>query len=617
MTPTYGEEEPRRPTSATPGNPSSLPVMIAPKDGADTIGDTVRSAASQCDVSVVSNGSTDDPAELERRGSAPTFDWEEDIGEPNATYKAGQVTGRANGHGGQVASGTRREPARGARPSRHVRRARGARLGSWFPLVPRTLMLADVVAVVAAFQVTRFVVGLGGRSYTLSSLRHMMLLVGGWIVLAGLYGLYSRDQIRAGQTTPDDAVGLFHAVIIDVLLVFLLAPVLADGQLPALHGLVLGANLFVAVYAGRLITRAWCRRRTGFGQRTVVLGSDDVGQEVARRLTRRPGLGVHLVGFVDPSTRPPPPVLAGVPVLGSLADLPRVVRDHAVERVIVAFSRDSHVGLLDALDELADLNIRVDVVPRLFEVVDPGTVVHHLEGMPLMALPWGRPARAALLIKRTLDVVFSALLLLLLAAPLVGIAILIKLDSPGPVLFRSERIGRDRRTIRVLKFRTMRHPPDEEDFLAWLVADPIRHEEFLRTHKLASDPRVTRLGSILRRFSLDELPQLTNILRGELSIVGPRPVTLDEWRLLWSEPDPPVRIFPGTDGLQHRVSGYWDVPDLRPGLTGYWQITGRSDLGYEERVQLDRAYGRGWSLRLDLAILAKTVGVVTSRRGAK
>jgi exopolysaccharide biosynthesis polyprenyl glycosylphosphotransferase len=522
-------------------------------------------------------------------------------------------TGRSNGRGSQVASGPRREPASGASPLTRVRGARGSRS----QLVRRTLVLADVVAVVAAFQVTRIVVGSSGRGYAVSSPRHVMLVVACWVVLAGFYGLYSRDDIHAGHTTPDDAGGLFHTAAIDVLVLFLLAPVFADGRLPALHGLVLWALLFVAVYAARLFARAWCRCRAGFTQRTIVLGSGDVGQEVARTLIRHPRLGVHLVGFVDPSPRPRAPALAGVPVLGSLEDLPRLVRDHAVERVIVAFSRDSHVGLLDALDELAGLDIRVDVVPRLFEVVDPGTTVDRLEGIPLMVLPARGPSRTSLVFKRLFDVVFSALALLVLAPLLVSIAVLIKLDSPGPVLFRSERIGRGRRTIRVLKLRTMRHPSNEDDFLAWIVADPVRHEEFVRTHKLADDPRVTRIGRLLRRFSLDELPQFIDVLRGDLSIVGPRPVTLEEWRLLWSEPDPPVRLVPGADGLHHRVSGYWDVRDLRPGLTGYWQITGRSDLGYEERVKLDRSYDRGWSLRLDWAILAQTIRVVTSGRGAK
>ena len=181
-----------------------------------------------------------------------------------------------------------------------------------------------------------------------------------------------------------------------------------------------------------------------------------------------------------------------------------------------------------------------------------------------------------------------------------------RLDSSGPALFRSERIGAGGQRIRVMKFRTMRERADDE--LHALLEDDQARAEFQRTHKLRNDPRVTRTGSWLRSTSLDELPQLYDVLRGRLSLVGPRPITIAEYEQF-------VRGREG-NGSWTGVSGYWDIPGLRPGLTGLWQINGRSAIAYGERVRLDKIYLSNWSFRLDLLILAKTVRALAVRAGA-
>jgi lipopolysaccharide/colanic/teichoic acid biosynthesis glycosyltransferase len=219
-----------------------------------------------------------------------------------------------------------------------------------------------------------------------------------------------------------------------------------------------------------------------------------------------------------------------------------------------------------------------------------------IEGMPLLGVPPVRLSRSSRLIKRTIDVGASALALLLLAPFLALLAIAVKLDSRGPVLYRHRRVGRGGKAIDVLKFRTMRLDACRgeryggeaaERLFGELLAESSRRDEFETTFKLKDDPRVTRVGRTLRRLSLDEFPQLLNVLRGDLSLVGPRAVTEDE---LW-------RYGEDVD----------DLLAIRPGVTGYWQVNGRSRLSYEDRVRLDLSYVGGWSLALDANILVKTL----------
>jgi exopolysaccharide production protein ExoY len=209
-------------------------------------------------------------------------------------------------------------------------------------------------------------------------------------------------------------------------------------------------------------------------------------------------------------------------------------------------------------------------------------------------------------LKRATDVLVSSVALLVLLPVLLLIALAIKLDSRGPVLYRSERIGTSGRRFFLLKFRTMKHNAGGD--LDLLLQDAEVRTEFARTHKLRDDPRITRVGRWLRRASLDELPQLLDVLRSELSLVGPRPITAAEFDAL--------EIADSVDQAWTGVHGYWDMRGLRPGLTGLWQINGRSTIDFEERVRLDKLYLTNWSFRLDLLILAKTLRSVASTTGA-
>jgi exopolysaccharide biosynthesis polyprenyl glycosylphosphotransferase len=251
------------------------------------------------------------------------------------------------------------------------------------------------------------------------------------------------------------------------------------------------------------------------------------------------------------------------------------------------------------------LNLQIDVVPRLFGTVDPSAGIYTVEGLPLIAMPPARVARSAQSVKRAFDLVAALAGLLFLMPVFAFIALKIRIDSPGPVFYRHRRVGLDGRSFSLVKFRTMyiESCVGEEyggasaaTALENVLADPAAREEFERTHKLTDDPRVTRFGRFLRKTSLDELPQLWNILVGDMSLVGPRPVTDDE--------------------LARYGSAVPTLLSFRPGVTGYWQINGRSRTLYDERVRLDIAYIQGWSLKLDLIIIGKTFWVLLKQHGA-
>jgi exopolysaccharide biosynthesis polyprenyl glycosylphosphotransferase len=269
------------------------------------------------------------------------------------------------------------------------------------------------------------------------------------------------------------------------------------------------------------------------------------------------------------------------------------VREHDVERVIVAFSRDSDERVVDLVRSLDDLDVQIDLVPRLFEVLGPHAHMHAAEGLPLLGLPPARLSRSSLLLKRAMDVLLAAAGLVLLSPILFAIALAIKLDSRGSVLFRQLRVGQGDRPFMILKFRTMVGDADarKEDVAhlnKHLCGDP-------RMFKVPNDPRVTRVGKFLRRHSLDELPQLINVLRGEMSLVGPRPLIVEEARYV--------------DGwARKRV-------DLKPGITGLWQVLGRSDIPFDEMVNCDYVYVTTWSLWGDVRLLFRTIPVVLGTSG--
>jgi exopolysaccharide biosynthesis polyprenyl glycosylphosphotransferase len=324
--------------------------------------------------------------------------------------------------------------------------------------------------------------------------------------------------------------------------------------------------------------------------RVIILGSGMVADSVARRLANFDDL--ELLGCVDDSTSFPDSSRwnAGIPQLGTIAELGQICTDLDADRVIVAFSPAAAPALADTLRQLP-AGVQISVVPRLFDLMTWRSSVDELHGLPVIDV--APPVLGSLhqATKRAVDLAVSLLFVLATLPFLLIIALLIKLTSPGPVFFRQLRCGREGKPFRIFKFRTMRLGAEQERGDLEQV-----NEVDGPLFKMKEDPRVTRIGRILRATSLDEFPQLLNVIKGDMSLVGPRPFVIAE---------------------ADRIDG-WAARrfDVRPGMTGLWQVSGRNDLPFDELQRLDYAYVASWSLWWDLKIIWQTPGSVLRRRGA-
>jgi len=281
-------------------------------------------------------------------------------------------------------------------------------------------------------------------------------------------------------------------------------------------------------------------------------------------------------------------------VLGGPGDLAEIVDTLRVDRVLVAFSSAPHEETLELVRSLQDAPVHIDIVPRLFDVVGPRAEIRTLEGLPLVGLPVARLSRSSALLKRAYDLVLAGIGLVLLAPLFLIVTIAIKLDSSGPVFFRQTRIGARNEPFTIIKFRTMvENAEGLKSQLAHLNKHLLNGSD-PRMFKIASDPRCTRVGRILRRYSIDELPQLVNVLKGQMTVVGPRPLIPEEHVHVrgWAE---------------RRLR-------LKPGVTGLWQVLGRDDIPFEEMIALDYLYVAEWSLLGDLKLTLQTVPVLFRRR---
>jgi exopolysaccharide biosynthesis polyprenyl glycosylphosphotransferase len=298
--------------------------------------------------------------------------------------------------------------------------------------------------------------------------------------------------------------------------------------------------------------------------------------------------GINLVGFVDDTPKERREDLGTLALLGSPAELPEIVRLLDVERVIFAFSRESHDADLRLIRALDDLGVQIDIIPRLFEIVTPTAEVHMVEGLPVMSLRSVRLSRSSQALKRVLDLTVAGLALVVLAPLFAFIAWWIWRDSDGPVFFRQTRLGHNMREFTVLKFRTMRNGTSSAEHELYIRQSltGTRAPESDGLFKLERRDVITRPGRWLRRTSLDELPQLINVLRGDMSLVGPRPCLLYE-----------------TEGFLPHHFERFAVP---AGMTGLWQVMARARSTFREALDMDVTYVRSWSLGLDLRLLFRT-----------
>ena len=329
-------------------------------------------------------------------------------------------------------------------------------------LVRRLLLVADALGLGLAFLIAQLLFSHTSQPSRLTGTEQYLLFVAtipGWFTLAKLYRLYDHDDERTDHSTLDDLVGVFHLVTVGAWLgaVVTWASGAAD---PGMTKLVtFWALAVLLVTFGRAIARALARRSPSYVQNAVIVGAGDVGQLIARKLLQHREYGIRVVGFVDAEPKGLRADLGDLHVLGAPDELDELIRTHDVERVVVAFSHDSHEQTLDVIRRLKKLDVQIDIVPRLFEVIGPHVDVHTVEGVALIALPAAKRFPGSRAIKRAMDIT-GALALLVLAAPLYGYFVWrIQRDSPGPVIFRQTRLGEHGVPFTVLKFRTMRSTP--------------------------------------------------------------------------------------------------------------------------------------------------------------
>jgi exopolysaccharide biosynthesis polyprenyl glycosylphosphotransferase len=461
-------------------------------------------------------------------------------------------------------------------------------------VVPALLVAADLAGLSIAFFSADLVYG--GESAPRGTFGPtteawlFLLTLPGWVCFARLYGLYSRDTEWVDHSTSDDVPAILNLVTLGVWAFYGLARFSRLAHPDVTKLFVFWALAIVLVPSLRALARATWRQGSGYAQNTVIVGAGDVGQLVGRKLRNHPEYGINLVGFVDEDPRERRPDLEGCRMLGTPERLLEIVGGLDIQRVIVAFSRDPHSRTLELVRSLTDHDVQVDIVPRLFEVVTPDAPVHAVEGVPLVSLTPPRLSPWARFLKRALDLVGAGILLLLAGPLFLVVAHLIRRDTGEPVYFRQLRIGADGKPFRIWKFRTMTVDADDRKCDVAHLNKHLLPGGDPRMFKICGDPRVTRVGAFLRRYSLDELPQLFNVLRGEMSLVGPRPLIPDEHRFVdgWAE----TRVR------------------LRPGMTGLWQVLGRSEIPFDEMVKLDYLYVTNWSVWNDCRILFRTFAAV-------
>lgn len=347
-----------------------------------------------------------------------------------------------------------------------------------------------------------------------------------------------------------------------------------------------------AVCVGRGIAYAIHRRaRVQAPIPAIIVGAGRDGQELASRLLDHPELGIRPLGFVDSEPGPIDPTLP-VPVLGPLDALLLLTERHRVGRIFLDSGSVSETELLEVLDRASGLDVEISVVPALTQHLSTSIAVESVAGTTVLSYRPSRHHGISWTAKRAIDLV-GAVAMLVASAPIwLVVALAIRLDSPGPILFRQTRVGRHGKPFTIYKFRSMQDDADAKKTL-YIDLNDASGPYF----KLESDPRVTRVGRIIRRFSIDEIPQVLNVLRGDMSLVGPRPALAAE-----------VAEYP--EWFRRRLT-------VRPGLSGLWQVSGRFLVPFAEATRLDVSYVDHWSLALDLQILARTPAVVLSGRGAR
>ncbi len=449
----------------------------------------------------------------------------------------------------------------------------------------RLIAVADVIALFIGMMSWTVIVTSASGSHVLWGL----VTIPVWLVVFNLYGLYDSGLRSVGHSTVDDIPAMAHAFLLGAVAMWLYFQATPAGKVKFAALLSFVAVAFALMLALRFAIRHL--PSTVFGdERVLLVGSGPLMPLLVRQMLRSSGHGLRpAAALTQPENeRWPLPVES----LGDLSevDAASVLAEHQIDRVIISAEGIEDERLLELVCLCRNLGVRISALPSLAAMMGPSATIDHLEGITLIGMNQPSLARSSRAFKRAMDIA-GALFLLLSVAPIwITVAIAIKLDSPGPVLFLQERVGRRGRPFRLVKFRSM--VCDAEERREGLLKDS-RQVNWL---DLEHDPRITRVGRFLRLTSLDELPQLWNVVRGEMSLVGPRPLIALEDR---------------------NVSGWARGRlDLTPGITGLWQVLGRAHIPFEQMIMIDYLYVANWSLWTDVKLMLRTLPAVLTRRGA-
>jgi exopolysaccharide biosynthesis polyprenyl glycosylphosphotransferase len=478
------------------------------------------------------------------------------------------------------------------------------------PAVKISLVIADALIAVLAFMLAFYVrEGISVWSDRFAPYAALLVFVVAIRLLSFRYcNLY---RVRGEFSFVDDSIRIFKATAIGSLLIVAVAFLYRGGfQFRAFsyaRGVFIADFFFVLIGAGalRFVMRSvqtFARSRQINLIPTLVVGRGQEASLFIREMRERPSLGYRVIGVVDTNAIDPQASYEDVPVVGRLESLPEVIRDSGANEVIIADPQVNGEALFEVMMRCGRRRgVEFRIAPSLFNCLPRKTEIDQIGALPMIRLFREPLSSSARILKRTFDLIFAALAILLLLPLWLLIALLIKLDSRGRVFYTQERVGMDGRLFLLYKFRTMQANADAElhreyqrAFIAGRAEANLGNET-KPTYKLLADPRITRIGKILRRTSLDEVPQLLNVMSGDMSLVGPRP---------------PIPYEVEAYELWHRKR-----LDMKPGLTGLWQVSGRNRLPFEEMVRLDLFYIENWSLLLDLKIILRTGFVMIAGEG--
>lgn len=421
-------------------------------------------------------------------------------------------------------------------------------------------------------------------------LRILIFILIVWLAIFHLFNLY----LQRRSAPLDEVASIFGAVTIGALVLL--------GFLFLYRRLWFSRQVLIYAWATAFLMLSFSRMLVdGFQsylyskgirvKKTLIIGAGGIGQALALRIKENPSFGYRMAGFLDDDPDKIDKEFHGVRVKAKVSEIKEIIKETGAKEVIIATSKLPHQKTLDIITECERLQVEFKIVPGILEIMASRVDTDEIGGIPMVTISEIRLKGFNAMLKRTVDFFASGLLLVILSPLFLLIALLIKIESPGPVFFMQERVGQDEKRFKMFKFRSMIE--DAEKLLSG-----IEHLSEVEGHifKMKKDPRVTTVGRVLRKFSLDELPQLINVFRAEMSLVGPRPP------------------------LPSEVVKYnsWHLKRLRtaPGITGLWQVSGRSQLPFEDMVRLDIYYIENWSLWMDIKILLRTIPTVLFTRGA-